>query len=307
MTSANRRHFLAACVAPALAQFASVSAQETAAKPLPIDQLKKLADSHKGKVAISLKHLTTGENWSLNADTPMPTASLIKFPVMIEAYRQANEKKVSLDQMITLKKEDKVPGAGILTYDFTPGSTLALRDSIRLMIKFSDNTATNLVVDVIGLDSTAKTMIAMGYPNTQLHSKVYKRETSIALERSKQFGLGSTTASEMIRLLEALKAGKLVSPEASKEMVAHMLTCDDNEKFPKFLPYGTKIAFKTGSVDASRTAAGIIETASGPVALCVLTTDNEDKSWIPDNAGNLVCAHTAKIVFDHYNIKPKKS
>ncbi len=306
MIPANRRHFLAACMAPALFPMRPVSAQESP-KNLPTDQLKKLADAHKGKVAISLKHLKTGESWALNSQTPMPTASLIKFPVMIEAYRQAAEKKVSLDQMITLKKEDKVPGAGILTYDFTPGATLALRDAIRLMIKFSDNTATNLVVDVIGLPSTAKTMIAMGYPNTQLHSKVYKRETSIALERSKQFGLGSTTADEMIRLFEELNRGKLVSPEASKEMYAHLLTCDDNEKFPKFLPHGTKIAFKTGSVDASRTASGIFETASGPVALCVLTTDNEDKSWIPENAGNLLCAHAAKIVFDHYNIKPAKA
>lgn len=69
-----------------------VSARESH-KNLPTDQLKKLADAHKGKVAISLKHLKTGESWALNSQTPMPTASLIKFPVMIEAYRQAAEKK----------------------------------------------------------------------------------------------------------------------------------------------------------------------------------------------------------------------
>ncbi|MBI1324473.1 serine hydrolase [bacterium] len=268
-----------------------------------IKALKSLATDHKGEVAIAWKHLKTGQNWSINADKPMPTASLCKFPIMIETYRQAAEKKVSLDKMITLKAEDKVPGSGILTADFSAGSTLALRDAVRLMIKFSDNTATNLVLDVIGLDSTAKYMASLGCPNTWVHSKVYKRETSIAPERSKQFGLGSTSADEMIRLLELLHQKKLVSPEASTEMYAQLLTCDDKNKFPRFLPYGTKIAFKTGSVNASRTAAGIIDTKSGPVALCVMTDKNEDQSWGPENAGDLVCSHAAKILFDRFDRK----
>lgn len=303
----NRREIWQLAAASLSLKLSSSFGQDAGTKPLPAPALTKLAESHKGKVAIALKHLTTGESWALSADTPMPTASLCKFPVMIETYRQAHEKKVSLGQMLTFKKEDAVPGSGILTYDFTPGSTLALKDAVRLMIKFSDNTATNLVLDTIGLDSTAKTMTAWGYPNTWIHSKVFKRETSIAMERSKQFGLGSTTASEMVRLLEALHKEELVSKEASREMLAHMRTCDDKEKFPRFLPHGTKIAHKTGSVNASRTAAGIIETAAGPVALCVLTNDNEDQRWAPDNAGDLVCSNVAKIVFDHYNTKPKKS
>ena len=306
MLSPSRRETLKTAAATFLFSSNNGFGQESA-KPLPAQALTTLAESHKGKVAIALKHLTTGETWALNADTPMPTASLCKFPVMIETYRQAHEKKVSLGQMITLKKDDMVPGSGILTYDFSPGATLALKDAVWLMIKFSDNTATNLVLDAIGLDSTAKTMTAWGYPNTWIHSKVFKRETSIAMERSKQFGLGSTTANEMVRLLQALHKQELVSKEASQEMLAHLRTCDDRDKFPRFLPHGTKIAHKTGSVNASRTAAGIIETASGPVSLCVLTNDNQDQRWAPDNAGDLLCSHVAKVVFDHYNIKPKKS
>lgn len=297
----NRRKLLASGLAGSLLPCASLLAESPQVVPAFAAELTSLADSHKGKVTIGVKNLKTGESWFRDADTPLPTASLCKFPVMIEAYQQVEAKKVSLDQMITLQKEDKVPGSGVLTYDFSPGSTLALRDAIRLMIKFSDNTATNLVLDVIGLDATAKTMEKMGYPNTKIHSKVYKRETSLFPERSKQFGLGSTTAGEMVRLCEALNAGQIVSPEASKEMYAHMLTCDDKDKFPRFLPYGTKIAFKTGSVNASRTAAGIIETKSGPVALCVLTDQNEDQSWTPDNAGDVLCAKVAKVVFDTYN------
>jgi beta-lactamase class A len=168
------------------------------------------------------------------------------------------------------------------------------------MIAFSDNTATNLVLDVIGIGSTAATMERLGYPNSKIHSKVFRRDTSVFPERSKQFGLGSTTAGEMIRLCEALDRKELVSPEASEAMLKHMRACDDKDKFPRFLPAGTKIAFKTGSVDASRTAAGLIPCAQGSVALCVLTDDNKDHSWRADNAGNRLCAEVARVVFEHF-------
>ncbi len=68
-------------------------------------------------------------------------------------------------------------------------------------------------------------------------------------------------------------------------MLKHLRACDDKDKFPRFLPPGTKVAFKTGSVDASKTAAGIIECEQGPVAVCVMTDENEDKRWVADNAG----------------------
>jgi beta-lactamase class A len=230
----------------------------------------------------------------------MPTASLIKFPVMIEAYRQDAEGKIDLETMVTLKKSDQVPGSGILT-QLSPGLTLSRRDAARLMIALSDNTATNLVLDAIGIGATAEAMEALGCPNTKIHSKVFRRDTSVFPERSKRFGLGSTTASEMVRLLEKLHRKELVSPKASEAMLEHLKACDDKEKFPRLLPSGTVVAFKTGSLDEIRTAAGIIYGKGGPVALCVLTEDNEDHRWVPDNAGNRLCAEVARAVYDHFN------
>lgn len=264
-------------------------------------RLTPLIQAHKGKVAVAVKNLKTGESFAYHADDPMPTASLIKFPVMVEVYRQAAEKKVDLDRKMTLKKEDKVPGSGILTTHFSPGATFSLRDAVHLMIVFSDNTATNLVLDVIGIKSTAETMEKLGYPNTKIHSKVFKGSTTVFPERSKQFGLGSTTAAEMIRLCEALWKKELVNPEACDAMLAHMRACDDKDKFPRFLPEGTKLAFKTGSLNAAKTAAGIIECAQGPVAACVMTNDNADRRWVTDNAGNRLCAEVARAVYDHFS------
>jgi beta-lactamase class A len=232
---------------------------------------------------------------------------------MVETYFQYQEGKVRPTDLCLLNQGDKVPGSGILTSHFSPGASFPLRDAVRLMIVYSDNTATNLVLDHIGLPATAKRMEALGLPNTKIHAKVYRRDTSIYPERSKQFGLGSTTANEMVRLLTMLHEGKLVSPEACKEMLETMKRCEDPKKFPRFLPPGTAVAMKTGYVNASRTAAGIIYVpkAGGdpkkpmlqPVAVCVLTDQNKDQSWTPDSAGDLLCAKVAKEVYDYFHAK----
>jgi beta-lactamase class A len=280
--------------------FALLNLPASGAEPTLEARLMPLIEAHKGKVAVAVKNLKTGETFLHHAEDVMPTASLIKFPVMVEAYRQAAEKAIDLGAMVTLEEPDKVPGSGILTYHFSAGASFPLVDAVHLMIVYSDNTATNLVLDVIGIGTTAATMEKLGYPNTKIHAKVFRRDTSVFPERSKQFGLGSTTAAEMIRLCEALQRKELVSPEASEAMLKHMRACDDKDKFPRFLPPGTKVAFKTGSLDETRTAAGLIECAEGPIALCVLTNQNADKSWTPDNAGNRLCAEVAHAVFDHF-------
>jgi beta-lactamase class A len=253
-------------------------------------RLKPIIAAHKGKVAVAVKHLKSGESYAYHDSDVMPTASLIKFPVMIETYRQAAAKKVDLSSTVVLKEQDKVPGSGILTSHFTAGARFTLRDSVRLMIAFSDNTATNIVLDAVGIGSTAATMEAMGYPNTKIHSKVFRRDTTVFPERSKQFGLGSTTAAEMVRLCEAVYRKEVVSAKACEEMLAHLRACEDRDKFPRLMPPEVKIAFKTGSLAETRTAAGILEWPAGPVALCVLSCENEDKRWVSDNAGNRLCA-----------------
>lgn len=263
-------------------------------------RLRPLIDAHKGTVAVAVRHLETGESYGYRADEPMPTASLIKVAVMIEAYRQADAGTLDLSEPVTLRDADKVRGSGILTTHFSDGLRLSLRDAVRLMIAYSDNTATNLVLDRIGLESVARTMEAMGFPNTKIHAKVFRGETSIFPERSKKFGLGSTTASETVRLMELLHQKKAASAEACAAMLAHLEACEDRISFPRHLPAGTKVAQKTGAVTAVRTAGGIIHTPGGPVALCVLTAENADRRWADDNAGNVLCGRIARAVYDAF-------
>jgi beta-lactamase class A len=172
------------------------------------------------------------------------------------------------------------------------------------MIVYSDNTATNLVLDKVGIQPVNDRMAGLGLKETRINAKVFKgSKTSVDPARTKQYGLGSTTAREMLTLLEMLHQGELVSGEASKAMLEHMKKCDDKDKFPRFLPKGVTVAHKTGSVNEARTDAGLFTFNGGPVALVVLTNKNEDKGWTPDNAGNKLCADIARAVVQHY-LKP---
>ena len=229
-----------------------------------------------------------------NADMPLPTASLIKLPVLVAMHAAIQAGKLTLDDPIELQESDKVPGSGILTDNFSVGTRITLRDAARLMMVYSDNTATNLVIDRIGLDATAHVMEQLGYPNTKLHSKVFQRETSIFPERSKQFGLGSTTANEMVALLQRLDGRQLVSESASGAMLELLYACDDRSKIPRDLPTEVKVAHKTGSVSNSRADAGLVAAPTGQIAICILTTNNKDRSWSDRNASNLLCGKLAQ-------------
>jgi len=263
-------------------------------------RIAPLAKAHAGAVAVAVKNLRTGEEYYLKADDVMPTASLIKLPVMVETYWQAHEGTVKLAATLTLREGDKVQGSGILTSHFSDGATFPLKDAVRLMIVYSDNTATNMVLDQIGLPSTTTRMAKLGLKETRLNAKVFRADTRIDQERGKKYGLGSTTAREMVQLLEQIEAGKVASSEACKEMLGHLKACDDKEKMTRFLPAGTVVAHKTGSVNASKTDAGIIYTRTGPVALCVLTDRNEDQRWVTDNAAQVLIGKIAKEVCDHF-------
>lgn len=293
--------YLCFCFACALNALSFTLAQDAA--QLPPSKVGKLieplATAHAGDVAVAVRHLATGEHYEWNADRPQGTASLIKLPVMIEAYRQAVDEGKGLHRVIEISKEDMVEGSGILTTHFSVGTRISMRDAIRLMIAFSDNTATNLVLDKIGIPATGRTMAEWGYPETRIHSKVFRRETSIDQQRSNRYGLGSTTAHDMVDMLAQIYAGKLITPAVCKDMLEHLAACDDKQKFPALLPAGTKIYHKTGSVAKIRTDAGIIETPAGAVALCVLTENNEDTK-MPESAGDRLCAQIAKVTYDYF-------
>lgn len=271
-----------------------------------VEKLQPLLEAHQGDVGFLAKNLKTGEQFQHNADTVMPTASLCKLGTMVATYRRAEAKVVDLNRMITLKKADMVPGSGILTQHFSPGASISLRDAIRLMIVYSDNTATNLVADAIGMKTTSDEMTALGLPETKIHSKVFRRDTSVFPQRSRKYGLGSTTARETVQLLEQIHNNQCASAESCKAMLEHLGSCDDDTKVAAGLPTGTRYANKTGAVSETRCDAGIIFGPTGPVAICVLTHNNKDQSWTNSNSAHQLCADLGRTVFDHFNPPHKR-
>ncbi|HET6423443.1 MAG TPA: serine hydrolase, partial [Planctomycetaceae bacterium] len=159
-----------------------------AAEQAPADQpsealenaIEPLIKRHEGEVGVMVRHLGTGASYSHRPDEVMPTASLIKFPVMLTVYQQAAAGKLDLQKPVTYREEDKVPGSGVLGPHFTPGVSLPLRDAVRLMMAYSDNIATNLVLKELELATTNTQMEAWDCPNTKIHAFVFRGSTSIA-------------------------------------------------------------------------------------------------------------------------------
>ena len=272
-----------------------------AEKPTLTEKLTPLIRAHQGQVAIAVKELKTGETFLHNADKVMPTASLCKLPILIEAFLQLDAKKIKLNDTITLREKDKVPGSGLLTKHFDDGSTFPFKTALHLMIAVSDNTATNLVLDKVGIRAVNARMKSWGLNETRVNAKVFRGSTtSVDPKRTKLYGLGSTTAREMLTLLTRIEEGKPFRPAIKQAILTFLKLTEDKKKFRRYLPSSVTLAHKTGSVSRARTDAGILYLNKTAVILCVLTAKNKDRSWGNRNAGDLLCAKVAKVVYDHF-------
>jgi beta-lactamase class A len=174
-------------------------------KPAPKldDQVKALVASFKGKVTLYAKNLDTGETYALNADERVRTASTIKIAVMIEAFARVNEGKAKWTDQVVLTKEKKVSGSGILS-ELSDGLHLTLRDAVNLMMMLSDNTATNLVLDVLTTDAVNARMESLAFKNIKINRKVMSGGESQAGKdpENKKYGLGFATPHEMVLVME---------------------------------------------------------------------------------------------------------
>jgi beta-lactamase class A len=257
--------------------------------------LERRIAQHRGTVALSVLDLKTGEALSIRGDEPFPSASIIKLPVLVELFQQVQNGRLRLEDPLTLIEADKVPGSGILQHLATPHQ-LTIGDAALLMIILSDNTATNLVLDKVGLRAVGTRMEALGLPRTKVHSNTFRRATSIALDSSVVYGLGVTTANEIAQLLALLYRGEAVSPEASQAMVAILKKQVYEEGIPRFLADDATVAHKTGGLDAARHDCGIVYAQAGDYVLCVLTKENSDQGWRVNNEAQLLISDLARMI-----------
>ena len=277
----------------------AVAQNESAPKQSALDQrVRAEVAQFKGKVSLFAKNLDTGETYEFGADERVPTASTIKIAVMIEAFARVAEGKAKWTDELILTKDKKVGGSGILP-EFADGLRLSFRDGVTLMMIMSDNTATNLVIDVLTADAVNARMESLGFKETRLMRRVFGGGVSAEgkKEENKSFGLGRTTAREMVSIMEKLERGEIISPAASKDMLDLMKREQGTNgiwreqwRVPK--------ATKSGALDALRSNVGILYHPRGRIALAITCNDMPEVSWTVDNPALLLMSRLSEIVLD---------
>jgi len=267
--------------------------------------LDSLATHHHGVVGYAVRNLDTGERLSLRGDETFPTASLIKVAILVTVYDAAAKKALSLDDPLSLLAVDQVPGAGVLQF-MHPGLTVTVHDGAWLMATLSDNTATNLLLQKVGMRSVWAKMESLGLPHTKVHHLVFRGDlTSVAPDSSKKYGLGVSTPNEMATLFALLAAGKAVSPAADSAMLDILEHNIDGDMLQRFAN-GIRAAHKTGAVDDARTECSLFY-LRGRVITCVFTRENADTRWVLDNEAQVTLARMGEAVVRAWGVPASAS
>jgi beta-lactamase class A len=284
-------------------------------------KLDKMAAHFQGKVGLYAVNMKTGETVAINPDQPVQTASVIKLPIMVETFAEVAAGQRSLEDKLVLSKDNQVPGSGILT-QLQPGLQLTLYDAVVLMMDLSDNTATNMVIDHIGIPAVNRRIKAMGLKDTYLYKKVFKpAEGPMPLDQAK-FGLGKTTAREMAYVIESVQGcasgakppahapanwNGINDPALCRQMIEIMRNQQYRNMIPHYLEtldtsdQGSAIADKVGELDDVRNDVALIYSKAGPIVISAFTYDNKDQTWIAENEAELLIARMAKLIVNTWS------
>lgn len=257
------RAFAAAALASVLAAPAAASPKEDALWARLRARLERIDQSLDGVLGLSVKDLRTGTTFEIRPDEPFPQASVIKLAVLYELYRQADEGKIALAE-VTRPPAARAGGGGVLQ-ELGTSVSLTWRDVAVLMMGWSDNAATNLLIDRLGLDAVNRRLDALGLPGTRL------RRRMMDLEAARRGEENTSTPSEMRRLMEAIHAGTGLSPAGARDIRLVAATTKDTP-FRKPLPEGLVVLDKDGSLEAVRAAAAVVELPGRPYAVAIMTT-----------------------------------
>lgn len=182
-------------------------------------------------------------------DELFPSASVIKVPLVMTLYADAARGLVDLDERVPVG--DRVDGSGVLRH-MRDIDRLSLRDLAMLAIIVSDNTATNRLIERIGVDRVGERLREWGCPKSRLSRKMYD------FEAARRGNENVMTARETVSLLVRLERGECEDRPTSDAVLAVLEQCQDRTMLLRYLPYGTKVPHKTGTLDESRNDAAIV-------------------------------------------------
>ena len=263
-------------------------------------------DALPAESALYAKHLGSGRSVAVRADQPMNTVSVIKLPIMVLAYREADAGRLDLDERRVIRPEELRRGTGLLQ-TFAPGLAPTWRDLIAQMIVTSDNTATDLLIGRLELPAVNRLLDGLGYRETRLqttiaalfrgvweqldpaHARLSDREVfergfpddAAAPERYFRYTadperwLGRSTARETARLLEQLERGELASERSSGEMRETLKRQLYSSRLPQRIRFRAEVGHKTGDwPPIIGNDVGILYAESGPIVVAAVTNQN---------------------------------
>jgi beta-lactamase class A len=218
-----------------------------------------------GVLGVAILDLANEHTLLLNADEVFATASSIKIAILAEFVRQVQQSKLKFDDPYTLQLSDLVGGSGIVGA-LTPGVTkLTLRDVAALMISVSDNSATNILIDRIGMDNVNALLDSLGLKHTRLRRKMM--DVRAAAEGRENIA----SPRELMLLLEALYRGQVLNKEFTGAYF-NLLSIHKESYIPRELPEDLRIANKPGELEGLRNDCGVIFTGSRPYVICVMSS-----------------------------------
>jgi beta-lactamase class A len=279
-----------------------VFAAALSAQPLQ-NAIRERIAAFPGTVSLYAKNLDTGAAVGIRETDPVRTASTIKVPIMLAVFDAVARGQAKWEEPLTLTAQEQVAGSGVLGVEFSTGDQLPVRDVLHLMIVLSDNTATNMILERFTADAVNAYMDKLGIKTTRSMRKVMGSGPAAGISaagmvpENRKYGLGVSTPRDMVTILERLDRGGIVSPEASREMLAILKRNQDNTGITRHL-MEFPVAHKTGALDALRSDVGIVYSKTGKIAMAITVDGMAKPDWSPDNPGSLLIADLAKMLVD---------
>lgn len=254
-------------------------------------ELTRTAERLNGVMGYAIKDLSSGETFLRLPDTVFPQASSIKLTILLELMRQAQEGKLSLEENHTLRRSEMTVGdtEPILTMLGDGTVTLSLRDLAIFMVVLSDNTATNILIDRLGMDNINDGVTRLGLKETKL------RRHMIDLEAAKNGNENVSTPREMLTLIEKVHAGLALDAAHTKKYF-DLLRLPKESEFHKALPEDVSIADKPGSLEGVRCDTGLVDIPGHPFIMSVTTTYDAN-----GNEGERAVEDVARLAYDYFN------
>ena len=229
--------------------------------------LNRTAASYDGVMGIFIKDLNSGETFTVNADIVFPQASSIKIPILIELLREAQGGKIDLSERVEIHRASLVDGSGVLQFFSDRGSAISWHDLAVLMVVLSDNSATNLIIERVGMDNINGMLRDLGLDQTLLARKMMDSAAERADRENR------STPRQMATLVEELNADKLLDPEHTR-MALEILEYPKDSPLRAGVPPEISVAEKPGSLNGAQCDTGVVLLLGRPYVISVMTTYN---------------------------------